>query len=598
MLNRDYIKVVYIDLTTRRVKIERRQDLMEYIGGSGVATKLFSELVKIDKDPLDPDQPIIFSVGPMNTIFPIVTKTSAVFRSPLTGNFGESHAGGRLAMAMRFAGYDAVVIQGRASSPVYLAITQGSIDIKDAGFLWGEKVERTGKVLRDREAKIGSGKRSIIRIGQAGERLVRFASVNVDTYRHFGRLGLGAVFGSKLLKAIVVGGNRSYPIPKPKEYNSVYEKILKIATESDAMKKYHELGTPVNVVPLSTAGGLPTRNLTATSFESAQEIDGVTFAEEILLRKISCSGCPIGCIHIALLRQEFGPGYETTFAGVGYDYELIFALGSMIGVGKKSDLLSLIDAVEEYGLDAMSTGVILAWITEAFQRGIVTREMLKTDVSFGDAAAYLNIISYIVTRPNEFYRDLGMGLSYVSEKYGGKDFAMVLGGHEMTGYHTGYGSMMGQAVSTRHSHLDNAGYAIDQGMKEFDKEELVKKLIAEEIDRNMLTSLHICLFARKIYGDKALVSEALSSIGIEKTPGELTAIGEKIWRLKNRLKKDMGFDFSHLTFPKRFFETTSMNGKLDEKTAHDILNLYIEKAGLFEEEPQPKADEIRHDTRV
>ncbi len=598
MLGRDYIKVVYIDLTSRRVKIERRQDLTEYIGGSGVATKLFSELVKIEKDPLDPDQPIIFSVGPMNTIFPIVTKTSAVFRSPLTGNFGESHAGGRLAMAMRFAGYDAIVIQGRASSPVYLAISQGSIDVKDAGFLWGEKVERTGKVLRDRESKIGSGKRSIIRIGQAGERLVRFASVNVDTYRHFGRLGLGAVFGSKRLKAIVVGGNRSYPIAKPKEYNRVYEKILKIATESDAMKKYHEIGTPVNVVPLNTAGGLPTRNLTATSFEDAGEIDGVSFAEEILLRKISCSGCPIGCIHIALLRQEFGPGYETTFAGVGYDYELIFALGSMIGVGKKSDLLSLIDSVEEYGLDAMSTGVILAWITEAFQRGVLTREMLKTDVSFGDAAAYLNIIRYIVERPNQFYRDAGMGLSYLAEKYGGKDYAMVLGGHEMTGYHTGYGSMLGQAVGTRHSHLDNAGYALDQGMKEFNKEEIVKKLIAEEIDRNMLTSLHICLFARKIYGDKDLVSEALASIGINKTPDELTAIGEKIWRLKNRLKKDMGFDFSHLTFPKRFFETPSMTGKLDEKTARDILNLYLEKAGMAEDAPQSKEDEVRHDTRV
>jgi aldehyde:ferredoxin oxidoreductase len=598
MLGRDYIKVLYIDLAARRIRIERRQDLADYIGGSGVATKIFSELVCVDKDPLDPGQPIIFSVGPMNTIFPVATKTAAVFRSPLTGNFGESHAGGRLAMAMRFAGYDAIVITGRASSPVYLAITQDSIDIKDAGFLWGEKVDRTGKILRERDTGIGSGKRSILRIGQAGERLVRFAAVNVDTYRHFGRLGLGAVFGSKLLKAIVIGGTRSYPIAEPKEYTRLYEKILKIATESDSMKKYHELGTSVNVVPLSTAGALPNRNLSQASFENAEEIDGVSFAEEILLRKLSCSGCPVGCIHIALLRQEFGPGYETTFAGVGYDYELIFALGSMVGVGKKSDILSLIDAVEEYGLDAMSTGVILAWITEAFQRGIVTREMLGTDVSFGETAAYLNIIRYIVTRPNEFYLDVGMGLARLSEKYGGKEYAMVLGRHEMTGYHTGYGSMMGQAVGARHSHLDNAGYALDQGMQEFNKEELVAKLIAEEIERCMLTSLHICLFARKIYGDKALVSEALASIGVKKTPEELTAVGEKIWRLKNRLKKEMGFDLSRLTFPKRFFETPSMNGKLDEKTAHDILNLYIEKAGLFEEEPRPKVDEIRNDTRV
>ncbi len=580
MLGRNYIKVLYIDLTTRNIKIERREDLMEFIGGSGVAVKLLSELVKIDQDPLDPEQPIIFAIGPMNTIFPVVTKTAAVFRSPLTGNLGESHAGGRLAMAMRFAGYDAVVITGRASSPVYIAITEGSVDIKDAGFIWGERVERTGKVLRDRETHIGSGKRSIIRIGKAGEKMIRFAGVNVDTYRHFGRLGLGAVFGSKRLKAIVFGGNRSYPILKPKEYNKVYTKILKIATESDAMKKYHEIGTPINVVPLNEAGGLPTKNLTQTKFEDANEIDGVSFAEDLLLRKLSCSGCPTGCIHIGLLRIEYGPGYKTKFAGVGYDYELIFALGSMIGVGDKKGILSLIDAVEEYGLDAMSTGVILAWITEMFKKGLLTEDQLGLKVDFGDTEAYLEIIARIVSRPNTFYRDVGMGLASLAEKYGGKDFAMVLGKHEMTGYHTGYGAIIGQTVGARHSHLDNAGYALDQTMDKFDKREMVRKLIDEEIDRCMLTSLHICLFARKIYGDKELVCEALDSIGIKATPKSLTEMGEKVWRLKNELKKKMGFDFSKMQFPKRFFETKSLNGILNLETTKEIVDLYVKEGGF------------------
>ena len=580
MIGRNYIKVLYIDLTTRKLKIERRDDLVEYIGGSGVAVKLFSELMKTDEDPLSENQPIILSIGPMNTIFPVVTKTAALFRSPLTGNLGESHVGGRLAMAMRFAGYDAIVITGKAKSPVYLAITEGSIDIKDAGFLWGEMVERTGKVLRDRESSIGSGKRSIIRIGRAGERLIRFAGVNVDSYRHFGRLGLGAVFGSKLLKAIVIGGARSYPIVKPKEYRKVYEKILKIAMESGAMKKYHEIGTPVNVVPLSEAGGLPTRNLTSTTFELAESVDGVSFAEELLLRKLSCSGCPTGCIHIGLLRIEYGPGYKTKFTGVSYDYELIFALGSMIGVGDKTDILKLIDAVEEYGLDAMSSGVILAWITEMAKKGYLDKETLGVDVDFGDTGAYLELLDRFIDRPNEFYHDVGMGLSYLAEKYGGVDFAMVLGGHEMTGYHTGYGSMIGQSVGARHSHLDNAGYSLDQSMKELDKKGMVKGLIKEEIDRCMLTSLHICLFARKIYGDKELVCEALSTIGIDTTPEELTKKGENIWRLKNKLKKDLGFDFNELKFPRRFFETPSMNGPLNEDTAREILNLYIDEASF------------------
>lgn len=580
MLGRNYIKVLYIDLTTRNIKIERREDLMYYIGGSGVAMKLFSELVKIDKDPLDPEQPVILAIGPMNTIFPVVTKTAALFRSPLTGNLGESHAGGRLAMAMRFSGYDVIVITGRASSPVYLAITEGSVDIKDAGFIWGEKVERTGKVLRDRETHIGSGKRSIIRIGKAGEKMIRFAGVNVDTYRHFGRLGLGAVFGSKRLKAIVIGGNRSYPIQKPKDYNKVYQKILKIATESDAMKKYHEIGTPINVVPLSEAGGLPTKNLAQTSFELADAIDGVSFAEDLLLRKLSCSGCPTGCIHIGLLRIEYGPGYKTKFTGVGYDYELIFALGSMIGVGDKKGVLKLIDAVEEYGLDAMSTGVILAWITEMYKKGLLTEEQVGLKIDFGDTDGYIEIIERIVKRRNEFYRDVGLGLTTLAEKYGGKDFAMVLGKHEMTGYHTGYGAMIGQSVGARHSHLDNAGYSLDQSMDKFDKKEMVKKLIQEEIDRCMLTSLHICLFARKIYGDKDLVCEALDSIGIEATPKSLTEMGENVWRLKNEMKKKMGFDFKELRFPKRFFETKSLSGMLTPETTKEIVDLYVKEGGF------------------
>lgn len=578
MLGRNHIKVLYIDLITKKVKIVRRKDLLEYIGGSGVAMKLFSEEVRIDKDPLSSEQPVVFAIGPMNTIFPAATKTAAVFRSPLTGNLGESHAGGRLAMAIRFSGYDAIVITGRAASPVYLAITQGSVDIKDAGFLWGEKVERTGKVLRDREAWIGSGKRSIIRIGEAGERLIRFAGVNVDTYRHFGRLGLGAVFGSKRLKAIVMGGNRSYPIQHFKEYNKVYEKLLETAVKSDAMRKYHEIGTAVNVVPLSKSGGLPTKNLTESTFEFAEEVDGVSYAKDLLLRKLSCSGCPTGCIHIGLLRTEFGPGYRTKFAGVGYDYELIFALGSMIGVGNKSHILKLIDAVEEAGLDAISCGVILAWITEMAKKGLLTKESLGVDVDFGNTEAYLALIDKIIERSDEFYRDVGLGLARLSKKYGGEDFAMVLGGHEITGYHTGYGAMIGPSVGARHSHLDNAGYSLDQSMKELGKRELVKKLIAEEIDRCMLTSLHICLFARGIYGDKELVTEALSSIGIKTSPEQLTARGEKIWSLKNKLKKDMGFDFKKLTFPKRFFETASMNGPLNEKTAREILDLYIREA--------------------
>ncbi|MGQ9632539.1 MAG: aldehyde ferredoxin oxidoreductase N-terminal domain-containing protein [bacterium] len=577
MIGKGYIKVLGIDLTSRTIEVTRREDLMDYLGGSGVATKLLEENIRRDEDPLDPDQPIIFAIGPMTTIFPVVTKVAAAFKSPLTGNFGESHAGGRLGMAMLFAGYDAIVIKGKSKRPVYLSISPNDVSFNDATPLWGMRVLEAGRILRELETKIGGGKRSIIRIGPAGEACVRFASVNVDTYRHFGRLGLGATFGSKNLKAIVIGGKRSYEIPNKKEYNRVYRKIYEMATSSSAMKKYHELGTPQNILPLNDAQSLPTRNLRESQFEGAREISGESFAEELLLRKNTCSGCPVGCIHIGLLRQEFAPGYEYKYTGVSYDYELIYSLGTLLGMGKKEEILALIEAVEEEGLDAISTGVILSWMTEAQERGIIGEPQVGAKLLFGDAEGYLKAIENISKRPNDFYDDVALGLAALSERYGGEDFALTLGRNEMAGYHTGYAFSLGQAVGARHSHLDNAGYSFDQMTKDYRPEEMVDYLIEEEAERCLLTSLHICLFARKIYGDTELVSEALRSIGIERTPEELGEIGRRIFALKLKVKTENGFKYDQLRFPRRLFETETLHGRMDEEFLRQTLSIYVGK---------------------
>lgn len=575
MINLNFIRVLYIDLSNKKAWVERREDLYKYLGGDGVGAKLLSENVKADADALDECQPIVFAIGPMTSIFPVVTKTAAMFKSPLTGELGESYAGGRLGLSMFNAGYDAIVIWGKSKSPAYISIKSHDVEFNDARTLWGLSPIETGRAIREIEP--GSGKRSILRIGLSGENLVKFANVNVDTYRHFGRLGLGAVMGSKKLKAISIIGSRDVKIKNFKEYFKIYQYIYERVCDTEIMSKYHNIGTPINVAVLNGLGALPTKNLTQNIFEFGDEISGESFAKNLLVRKMACTGCPVGCIHIGQIRREFDSGYEYEIKNVSYDHELIFALGSFLGIKSAQEVLELIEEVETYGLDAMSTGVALGWATEAYMKKVITDEQTIVPLCFGSTSDYIKAIGFIGSCKNEFYKNLGQGVEHASSIYGGRDYAMALGGNEMTGYHTGYGAIIGQAVGARHSHLCNAGYSYDQAMKTFDAKKLVDNIHNEEKERCMLNSLCICLFARKVY-DRDTILSALNSIGIEYTDDDLTRLGEEILNLKMDIKLNMGFKFDNLRIPKRFFETPSPSGHLDEQTAYELISMYSKKA--------------------
>jgi len=584
MIYEKYIRVLNIDLETKKIRIDQREDLIPYLGGVGVASKLLEENVKPELDALDERQPIVFAIGAASYIFPVVTKTVAMFRSPLTGELGESYAGGRMALTLFLAGFDAIVITGKASKPSYIAISSNNVQVKDARALWGMSTDETGRLIREREP--GGGKRSIIRIGPAGENMVKYASVCVDTYRHFGRLGLGTVFGSKNLKAISIIGDRSIHIENFKEYFKVFQEIYKRVTDTEIMAKYHDAGTPINIEPLNVAGGLPTKNLRQNVFEYGTDISGEVFASKNLVRKMACTGCPVGCIHIGQFRREFDKGHEYEAVSVGYDYELLYALGSFLGIKTSDEILSLIEVVEETGMDAMSSGVVLGWATEAFMKKLVTEEQTLLPLAFGNTENYIKALEYIAEGKNDFYRALGQGVDAASDIYGGKDFAMHFAKNEMAGYHTGYGMVLGSVVGARHSHLCNGGYSIDQSMKEFDKEKLVDKVFFEEKERCMLNSLIICMFARKVYDRKTILA-ALNSIGINYTDEDLTALGERIYKTKLRIKKMLGFDQMSVKLPKRLFETQTMNGLIDEKVAYELIGMYNKKI----EELMAKDDE-------
>jgi aldehyde:ferredoxin oxidoreductase len=582
MLKNDPLaNILYIDLSKKNFRIENRHDLFEkYIGGTGVATQLLHEECPKGCDALSAENPIIFAVGPMNALFPLASKTVAMFKSPHTGNLGESHCGGRSAIAIRMAGYGAIVIKGSSDTPLYLAIHGNRVYFRDASSLWGISTFTVGRIIREYEP--GAGLRTIMRIGEAGEKLVSYSCVTTETYRHFGRLGLGAVFGSKKLKAVVVSGKRSLPVSNIKQYRKVYDEIYQAAVTSPAMKKYHDLGTAENILPLNELGGLPTRNLKETRFEGASEISGERFAEQYLGRRLACTHCPVGCIHIAALREPYeDEAYFYKTSMFSYDYEPIYALGSMLGVSNTKGLLKLMDQIETVGLDVMSTGVILAWATEAQERRIISEKETKgIKFSWGDYNAYINAVRLIIEQPNEFYNTLAHGVEHAASRYGGEDYALSFGGNEMPGYHTGPGAHIGVLVGARHSHLDNAGYSADQksllAKKQNSPEELAESLLSEERWRQILSSLVVCFFARGIYKPE-IVSKALKSSGFDLAIDDLNRIGEEIHREKYRFKIREGFSLDNLRLPKRIFETPSPMGKVDEKFIRETIE-HVKKA--------------------
>jgi aldehyde:ferredoxin oxidoreductase len=577
MLNGDPLcNVLYIDLTRRRFEIKQRKDLFErYVGGAGVAAQLLQKSCPEGCDPLGPENPIVFAVGPLTGLFPLASKTVAMFKSPHTGNLGESHCGGRSAVAIRMAGYGAIVIEGKSETPVYLAVHGGHVYFRDASTLWGMSSSLTvGRVIREREA--GPGLRTIMRIGLAGERRVTYACVGAETYRHFGRLGLGAVFGSKNLKAVVVSGKRSLPVADNKAYRGLYKDIYEAATSSEIMKKYHDLGTPQNVLPLNKLSAIPTRNLQETTFEGAENISGEAYAEHYLGRRLACSHCPVACIHIAALREpdEVEPYFYKT-SMISYDYEPIYAMGSMLGVGDPEGLLRLLDRAEVMGLDLMTLGPVLAWATEAQQRGLISeKDTGGLNLSWGDWKTYLEASWRIVEQPNDLFTALAKGVDHASSIYGGEEFALAMGGNEMPGYHTGPGAHVGCLMGARHGHLDNAGYSVDQKVlikEELSPEALGDALLEEESWRQILSSLVICFFAREIYDLKTVLA-CLEAAGSNLDEDRLLKTGRDIHREKFRFKVREGFTFDGLRIPGRILDTKAPAPGLTEEYIRAALD--------------------------
>jgi aldehyde:ferredoxin oxidoreductase len=424
-------RILYVDLSKGKYWVEELKESLAkaYVGGSGLAAYLLWNLIDSGVDPLSPENPLIIATGPATgALAPSAGRFALVSKSPLTGIWGESHAGGFFGPEVKYAGYDMVVILGKSSIPVSLVIDDGSVEIHKATDLWGLNTRDTTNELRSKFGK----DYHVICIGPAGENLVKFASVMVDYYRAFGRTGMGAVMGSKKLKAVVVRGSKGVEVYDPDKYLEVLEDILWRNTEGPwalpAQMSLGRYGTPSLVTAMNAIGRLPTKNHWTGYWERADRLSG----DELLKYRVSrgsCFSCMIMCKHITKVPDG---RYEGAFSG-GPEYESVVALGSNLLIDNIEAVIYMNQLCNLYGLDTISTGKVISYVFECYEKGLISKEELGgVEALWGSEEAAIKLIIMIVRR--EGIGDiLAEGVRKASEVLGrGYEYALHVKGLEVS----------------------------------------------------------------------------------------------------------------------------------------------------------------------
>jgi len=387
-------KILRVNLSTREVAVEEPGEAFfrTYFGGWGLIAYYLLEELEPGVDPLGADNVLIFASGVVTGVPVGGSGRHAVgAKSPLTGGFGEADVGGFWGTELKRAGWDAIVVCGRAQEPVYLWIKDGQVEIRAAAHLWGKRTADVEAMLQE---ELGDEKVRVAQCGPAGEKLVRFASVMHDVNRAAGRTGLGAVMGSKNLKAVAVRGSGRLEIAD----RGAVQKLARWLKE-DGMKGWlpdlRENGTDGGLVHLSARGGLPTRNFQQGSFEGAEKITGETMTQTILVGRDNCFACPVFCKR----RVQTAGRYEVHPVYGGPEYETAAALGSCCGIDDLEAIAYGNQLCNAYGLDTISTGVVIAWAMECFERGLLTKEDTGgLELRFGDAKAMVGLVEQIAQR--------------------------------------------------------------------------------------------------------------------------------------------------------------------------------------------------------
>ncbi len=573
-----------VNLTDKTIKKEALcpKDAELYLGARGLATKIIMDEVDPKVDPLSEENKLIFMTGPLTGTFASSGgRYEVVAKAPLTGTIGASNSGGHFGPELKYAGYDGIIFEGRAEKPLYLWIEDDKAELRDASHLWGKNVfETTDMVLEEtaEDARVAC-------IGPGGEKKVLFAGVRNDKNRAAGRSGLGAVMGSKNLKAVAVKGSKSIKVADP-------EGFMEACTDARTKLKEHPVtggglptyGTQILINILNQSGALPTRNWRDGGiFEEAEGISGETLTEKYLVRNKGCFGCNIGCGRITRIPE----GKFESF-GEGPEYEAGWALGACCGVGDLEAVSKANFICNELGIDPITTGTTIACAMEMYEKGILTEEEVGRAIPFGDAEGLVELTRMIGHREG-FGDMLAEGSYRMASKYGCPELSMSVKKQEMPAYDgRGVQGMGLEYATSNRGGCHVRGYltspeilGIPEKLDPLVTEGKAGWLKTFQDLTAVVDSAGICLFTTFAIGLPEISSMLRTATGINATDEEILKAGERIWNLERMFNIKAGFTAADDTLPPRLLKEPLQSGPAKGKVVEleKMLPEYYEVRG-------------------
>ena len=575
-------RVLRVDLSAGSTRTEPLDTgfANDYLGLRGLGTRYLVELMDPAADALSPENPLILATGPLTgTMASTGGRWGVVTKSPLTGAIACSNSGGKFGAELKFAGYDLVVVEGRSERPVYLLILDGEARLVDASAHWGTTVWETEEAIKsahaDPQIKVAS-------IGVAGEQGVRYACIVNDLHRAAGRSGVGAVMGSKNLKAVAVRGSRGVAVSDPARFLSVVRDTHARLERDEGRRELTEYGTNAMIDSMQAFGGLPTRNFNEVTFDGTDKLNpaAMTTVNERghrnLITNKACFACTIGCGRIAHVDKAHWsvrerPEYQ--HASGGLEYETAFAFGPVVCVDDIDALTFAGFLMNEHGMDPISFGVTLAAAMELFELGLITLE--ETDgvpLTFGNAHA-LTVMAERTGLQQGFGRVLGLGAKRLCERYGRPELAMCVKGQEFAGYDARalQGMGLGYATSNRGAcHLRHDVFAEDMADQSGAGKAEPCKRSQDQIA--MIDSTGTCLFTLGAWDTGAWAEQIAAACGDGWTEARLLETGERTWNLERLFNLAAGFTATDDTLPPRLLETPCPAGVAKGRVAElDVM---------------------------
>lgn len=550
-MSQQFGRVLRINLTSGEIRKESLppEITTKFIGGRGLGTYLLQREVSPTAEPLSPENKVYVAAGPLTgTSAPAGSRYMVVTKAPLNGGVASSNSGGFWGPELRAAGYDVLVIEGKAARPTYISIADDRVELRDASHLWGKLVSEATQLMSE---EAGDAKARVLCIGPAGERLSMLASVMNDKYRAAGRSGVGAVLGSKNLKGIVVRGSGKIAPADPDKAKEVVSGVLKKIRENQVTgKNLAAYGTAVLVNVINESGIYPTRNFQESHFDTADQVSGETLAEKYLVKNVACYRCPMACGRKCELNGEVGEGPE---------YETLWAYSANCGIDKLEPVIQANNLCNEYGLDTISAGCTIACAMELYQRGLIKPEEVDgPPLEFGSGEAIIEWTRKMGAGEG-FGAKLALGSYRLAESYGAPELSMSVKKLEMPAYDPrgvqGHG--LNYATSNRGGcHV--RGYMISPEIlgipDKLDRFSVEGKAAWAKLFQDLtavIDSLGLCLFTSFALGADDYRDLYNAIVGVNLTTEEVLRCGERIWNLERVFNLAAGIDPSQDKLPKR-----------------------------------------------